>query len=167
MSCSLTVYRQCDANSCSIKRLLFLFWCVWCLSSLNCFLKLLTSFSSPSFPLLPSTWTSFLLIHIYFVSVWCFFSFIHNAIHLFSFYLDHTCPTFCPSRSPPSSILPLPPSVITLCFSHSLGIWMTVSCGAFCLCWPASVSSSSSSRLSFFLSVATSHCVIFFSVPPD
>lgn len=51
----------------------------------------------------------------------------------------------------------LPPSIIALCFAHSWGIWMTVSCEAFCLCWPASASSSFSSRLSFFLSVSLSH----------
>lgn len=50
----------------------------------------------------------------------------------------------------------LPPSIIALCFAHSWGIWMTVSCEAFCLCWPASASSSFSSRLSFFLSVSLS-----------
>lgn len=54
-------------------------------------------------------------------------------------------------------------------FGSSWVTWMTVSCGAFCLCWPASASFSFSSRFSSFLSVFSTHfhlilfCYLFYS----
>lgn len=96
----------------------------------------------------------------------------HPFSHPFTFCgLSSNSPVFLRGHTSPSvHSIPCPPSFPTLLHHtvrllHSLGIWMTVSCGAFCLCWPASASSSCSSRLSFFLPVAlsTSHCVIFFT----
>lgn len=114
--------------------------------------------SSLSFlPLLPASWTTLLLIHILFLALLLF---------LWPFFQLACVPPWSPFTCGPfHPVLPLYPTLRhhTVRLLHSLGIWMTVSCGAFCLCWPALASSSCSSRLSFFLpvSLSTSHCVIF------
>lgn len=148
MSYPLTIYRQSDTTYCTTITL-----------SLSLLICSFLFFSEPLF----NTFSLFSLS--FFSSASRYLDIFLTNSHLFypppnsppfsTFHLDHTY-YISPSVHPILCHPPTFPALLhhTVCFFHSLGIWMTVSCGAFCLCWPASASSSFSSRLSFFLFVS-------------